>query len=235
MTTGPTPVLLFYPFIIFADHKKTLETLGTVGEHHSHVQIWLEVLNAYQYKLVYRNGSGYCNSSNHFTSRLPFPATESNIHGDSQHTQPGDVDVHFVEATGSCPGLPLPNVVPSLKPAVAPLPLLDPPVRLVQGSLRSKLTALPPVSLTERDFHYFRSRGPFMSTGTDMTSVTPVCPFSLSERTVDRSEHAQGLPTTIDRRSLRPRARLLLVQANRFRPGRLTATRSWPLRCPVLN
>ena len=83
--------------MVFTDHQ-ALESLEKVGEHRPRVQRWLEFLNAYQYQLIYRKGTGNGNAD--FLSRLPLPAAESDINGDSALTHPDDVDVYFVGASG---------------------------------------------------------------------------------------------------------------------------------------
>lgn len=57
------------------------------------------ILSAYQFMLVYREGSGHQNA--HFLSRLPVDATQSDVmKGDSGLTHPDDVEVYFVGASG---------------------------------------------------------------------------------------------------------------------------------------
>ena len=110
------PYFYRIPFVIFSDHK-ALESLDKVGEHHPRVQRWLEFLNAYQYELVYRKGES--NGTADFLSRLPIPATESDIRGDSALTHPDDVDVYLVGAPGPCPRL------GEAPPSSVPSPLLS--------------------------------------------------------------------------------------------------------------
>ena len=174
------PYVYHIPFVIFRDHK-ALESLDKVGEHHPRVQRWLELLNAYQYELVYRKGDG--NGNVDCLSCLPIPATESDIRGESALTHPDDVDVYLVGVPGFCPRL------GEAPPSSVPSPLLS-----SRGSLVRSV--LPPVPLTERHFDDFHSLGS-IHVATDAAPVSPVCPIPLSERISQRtrSRTAHGSPT----------------------------------------
>ena len=181
------PNFFSMPFVIYSDHQ-ALESLGKVGEHHPRVQRWLEFLNAYQFTLEYRKGSG--NGSAGFLSRLPLPATESDIEGDCRLPHSDDVDVYFVGAPGYWPRV---RSADSASDARVPIiPILDPSRGM---DVRSPLPLMLP--LKDYDFSDFRSHGPIMPIGAHPVPVLPVSPLPLagriSQRTRSRTAAAQRL------------------------------------------
>ncbi len=90
---------LFYgiPFIVVSDHQplKNLESLSTKVNR---VQRWYDFLSAYTYTLEYRPGKANGNAD--LMSRLPLPATEADNHPDVRLSDPTDIDVYLIGASG---------------------------------------------------------------------------------------------------------------------------------------
>ena len=95
---------LFYviPFIEVSDHQplKNLETLAAI---YNRVQRWYDFLSAYTYKLVYRPGKLHGNAD--LLSRLPLPAAADKANTKLRQTDPTDIDVYFIGASGVQPRL----------------------------------------------------------------------------------------------------------------------------------
>ena len=95
---------LFYgiPFVVMSDHQplKNLESLATKVNR---VQKWYDLLSAYTYKLVYRPGR--MNGNADLMSRLPLPATKDALDAKLRLTDPTDIDVYFIGASGVQPRL----------------------------------------------------------------------------------------------------------------------------------
>ena len=90
---------LFYgiPFVVVSDHQplKNLESLSTKVNR---VQRWFDFLSAYTYTLEYRPGKNNGNSD--LLSRLPLPVTEADNHPDVRLSDPEDIDVYLIGASG---------------------------------------------------------------------------------------------------------------------------------------
>ena len=84
-------------FQIWTDNQP-LENLSRLAEHNPRVQRWLELLTAYQYTLKHRSGASNGNAD--MLSRLPVPATEHDISGDTRITMPDDIGIYLVRASG---------------------------------------------------------------------------------------------------------------------------------------
>lgn len=95
---------LFYgiPFIVVSDHQP-LQNLGSLATKVNRVQRWFDFLSAYNYKLVYRPGR--LNGNADLMSRLPLPATAEDTSANLRLSDPSDVDVYFVGASGVQPRL----------------------------------------------------------------------------------------------------------------------------------
>ena len=93
---------VYHSSIVVTDHQplKNLESLATKVNR---VQRWFDFLSAYNYKLVYRPGK--MNGNADLMSRLPLPATEEATCDNLRLTDPSDVDVYFVGASGVQPRL----------------------------------------------------------------------------------------------------------------------------------
>ena len=90
---------LFYGihFVVVSDHQplKNLESLSTKVNR---VQRWYDFLSAYTYTLEYRPGK--TNGNADLMSRLPLPATEADNHPDLRLSDPADIDVYMIGASG---------------------------------------------------------------------------------------------------------------------------------------
>ena len=90
---------LFYgiPFVGVSDHQplKNLESLSTKVNR---VQRWLDFLSAYTYTLEYLYRPGESNGNSDLLSRLP--ATEADNHPDVRLSDPKDIDVYLIRASG---------------------------------------------------------------------------------------------------------------------------------------
>ena len=90
---------LFYgaPFVVVSDHQplKNRESLSTKVNR---VQRWFDFLSAYTYTLEHRPGKSNGNAD--LLSRLPLPATEADNHPDVRLSDPADIDVYLIGASG---------------------------------------------------------------------------------------------------------------------------------------
>ena len=90
---------LFYgiPFVVVSDHQalKNLESLSTKVDR---VQRWFGFLSAYTYTLEYRPGKSNGNAD--LLSWLPLPASEADNHPDVRLSNPTDIDVCLIGASG---------------------------------------------------------------------------------------------------------------------------------------
>ena len=93
---------LFYgiPFEIYSDHQP-LRNLGSLAEKNNRVQRWYDFLSAYTYELKYRPGRENLNAD--LMSRLPLPATPADEAPDVRLTDPSDLDVYMIGASGVLP------------------------------------------------------------------------------------------------------------------------------------
>ena len=95
---------LFYgiPFVVKSDHQslKNLESLATKVNR---VQRWYDFLSAYTYRLVYRPGK--LNGNADLMSRLSFPAAKDSLDVKLRLTDPTDIDIYFIGASGVQPRL----------------------------------------------------------------------------------------------------------------------------------
>ena len=72
-----------------------------MGERHPRIMRWLEFLASYDYTLKYRKG---CDNGNaDFLSRLPQPVTSQDLSDTCRLTEPTDVGIYFVGASGIWP------------------------------------------------------------------------------------------------------------------------------------
>ena len=62
------------------------------------LQRWFDFLSAYTYTLEYRPGK--INGNSDLLSRLPLPATEAGNHPDVRLSDPEDIDVYLIGASG---------------------------------------------------------------------------------------------------------------------------------------
>ena len=85
-----------------SDHQplKNLESLATKVNR---VQRWFDFLSTYNYKLAYRPGR--LNGNADLLSRLPLPGAHDETNSDLRLTDPTDIDVFFVGASGVQPRL----------------------------------------------------------------------------------------------------------------------------------
>ena len=90
---------LFYgiPFVVVSDHQplKISESLSTKVNR---VQRWYDFLSACSYTLGYRPGKANGNAD--LVSHLPLPATEADSHPDVGLSDPTDIDVYLIGASG---------------------------------------------------------------------------------------------------------------------------------------
>ncbi|CAB1109626.1 unnamed protein product [Ectocarpus sp. CCAP 1310/34] len=93
---------LFYgiPFEVYSDHQP-LRNLGSLAEKNNRVQRWYDFLSAYTYELKYRPGRENANAD--LMSRLPLPATKEDEAPDVRLTDPSDLDVYMIGASGVIP------------------------------------------------------------------------------------------------------------------------------------
>ena len=218
------PFFFGIAFIIVSDHQ-ALASLDKVGEHHPRVQRWMEFLNAYQFKLEYRKGSGHNNAD--FLSRLPVDAIPEDIEGDCRLTHPDDVDVYFVGASGLWPR------VVTADSTNSRIPLSDISVPL-DHSRPSRFVAsisdghsLPPTPFADDDFCDFRSfhEKPQITAGLDATKsyILPVNSIPLAERISQRTRSRAAA----SRRSDRP-AQSIPSPSTSSRPARASTAGSDP-------
>ena len=85
------------PFVVVSDHKplKNLERLSTKVNR---VQRWFDYLSAYTYTLEYRPGKSNGNAD--LLSRLSLSVTEADNHPDVRLSDPADIDVYLIGASG---------------------------------------------------------------------------------------------------------------------------------------
>ena len=110
---------LFYgiPFVVVSDHQplKILESLATKVNR---VQRWYDFLSAYTYTLEYRPEKNNGNAD--VLSRLPLPATKADSHPEFRLSDPTDVDVYMIGASGVHPArstnLPTPCFIDGKEP-----------------------------------------------------------------------------------------------------------------------
>lgn len=94
---------LFYgiPFEIYSDHQP-LRNLDNLAEKNNRVQRWFDFLRRiHTYELKYRPGS--MNNNADLMSRLPLPATAEDASPDIRLTDPSDLDVYMIGASGVLP------------------------------------------------------------------------------------------------------------------------------------
>ena len=93
---------LFYgiPFQIYCDHQP-LRNLFSLAEKVPRVQRWQDFLSAYTYKIFYK--PGVSNSNADMLSRLPQLHSEEDVSGQFRLSDPADVDVYFIGASGVLP------------------------------------------------------------------------------------------------------------------------------------
>ena len=93
---------MFYgiPFVVVSDHQplKNLESLATKVNR---LLRWFDFLSAYTYTLEYRPGKNNGNAD--VLSRLPLPATKADSHAEFRLSDPTDVDVYMIGASGVHP------------------------------------------------------------------------------------------------------------------------------------
>ncbi|CAB1111520.1 unnamed protein product [Ectocarpus sp. CCAP 1310/34] len=93
---------LFYgiPFQIYSDHQP-LRNLESLAEKNNRVQRWFDFLSAYTYELIYRPGKANGNAD--CMSRLPLPPMEEDASPEMRLTDPSDLDVYMIGASGVIP------------------------------------------------------------------------------------------------------------------------------------
>ena len=85
------------PFVVVSDHQP-LEKLQSLSTKVNRVQRWFDFLSAYTYTLEYKPGKSNGNAD--LLSRLPLPATEADNHPDVRLSDPTDIDVYLIGASG---------------------------------------------------------------------------------------------------------------------------------------
>ena len=94
-------------FLIFTDHE-CLQQISKIGESKPRIQLWMEFISAYNYRLSYRRGRDSANAD--FLSRLPILPTAEDISGSSTLTDPDSLGVHLIRACGyATPSCPIPG------------------------------------------------------------------------------------------------------------------------------
>ena len=90
---------MFYgiPFEVETDHQP-LQNLASLSDKSNRVQRWFDFLNAYTFKLKHRSKNANANAD--VLSRLPLPATAEDLQPRYRLTDPSNLDVYFVGATG---------------------------------------------------------------------------------------------------------------------------------------
>lgn len=93
---------LFYgiPFQNFSDHQPS-RNFGSLAEKTNRVQRWYDFLSAYTFELKYKPGRE--NLVADMLSRLPLPATKADEAPDVRLTDPSDLDVYMIGASGVQP------------------------------------------------------------------------------------------------------------------------------------
>ena len=95
---------LFYgiSFIVESDHQP-IQNMESLAVKVNRVQIWYDFLSADTYKLVYRPGRP--NGNPDLMPRMPLPATDEEQCATLRLTDPTDIDVYFIGASGLHPRL----------------------------------------------------------------------------------------------------------------------------------
>ena len=93
---------MFYgiPFEVETDHQP-LQNLASLSDKSNRVQIWFDFLNAYTFTLKHRSKNANANAE--VLSLLPLPATAEDFQPRYRLTEPLDLDVYFVGASGIHP------------------------------------------------------------------------------------------------------------------------------------
>ena len=93
---------MFYgiPFEVETDHQP-LQNLASLSDKSNRVQRWFVFLNAYIFTLKHRSKNANANAD--VLSRLPLPATVEDLQPRYCLTDPSDLDVYFVGASGIHP------------------------------------------------------------------------------------------------------------------------------------
>ena len=89
--------LFLIPFDIYADHLPLTSPLR-VGVSNARVQRWVEVLTAYNYRIIHRKGASHGNAD--MLSRLCPPATEADAQGSCSIKNPEDHAIYLVGTSG---------------------------------------------------------------------------------------------------------------------------------------
>ena len=84
-------------FEVETDHQP-LQNLASLSDKRNRVQRWFDFLNAYTFKLKHRSKNANANAD--VLSRLPLPATAEDLQPRYRLTDPSNLDVYFVGATG---------------------------------------------------------------------------------------------------------------------------------------
>ena len=88
------------PFKVETDHLP-LQNIASLSDTSNRVQRWVDFLNAYVFKIKHRSKNTTANAD--VLSRLPLPATSEDIQPRYRLTDPSDLDVYFVGASGIHP------------------------------------------------------------------------------------------------------------------------------------
>ena len=93
---------MFYgiPFEVETDHQP-LQNLASLSDKSNRVQRWFDFLNAYMFTLKHRSKNANANAD--VLSGLPLPATAEDLQPRYRLTDPSDLVVYFVGASGSHP------------------------------------------------------------------------------------------------------------------------------------
>ena len=149
-------------FLVLTDHQ-CLQQICKIGETKPRIQRWMEFLPAYNFRLSYRRGQENANAD--FLSRLLLPSIAEDISGASALTDPDDLGVYLIRASGfTTPSCPVPGVgLGGLTPSPCPAPdavlggLTPPPDSPVLGELhltiddfRTHRAPMPPTHMPAR-------------------------------------------------------------------------------------
>ena len=93
---------MFYgiPFEVETDHQP-LQNLASLSDKSNRVQRWFDFLNAYTFTLKHRSKNANANAD--VLSRLPLLATPEDLRPRYRLTDPSDLDIFFVGASGIYP------------------------------------------------------------------------------------------------------------------------------------
>ena len=95
-------------FLVFTDHQ-CLEQICKIRETKPRIQRWIKFISVYNFRLSYRRGQVNANAD--FLSRLPLPPIDEDISGASALTDPDDLGVYLIRASGlTTPACPVPGV-----------------------------------------------------------------------------------------------------------------------------